>query len=108
MSVVDVSLKKKTGDPIVVSPGDEGGVLTNGVANVGTITNGDLDVWSFTANVGDGIVVRMGRLSGEQYFNPWVRLYGPDGALLDSDVGNTAAEVTNRAAISGTYTVVVG
>src|SRR5438552_2044627 len=46
--------------PITVLTGDEGGTLTNGVATTGTIALGDLDIWSFTANAGDGLMLRMG------------------------------------------------
>jgi hypothetical protein len=38
-----------TPGPITVSVGDEGGPLTNGATETGTITTGDLDTWTFTA-----------------------------------------------------------
>jgi trimeric autotransporter adhesin len=97
----------KTGSPIVVSPGDEGGRLTNGVAHVGTITIGDLDLWSFTADAGDNFVVRVGQITDINSFAPWVRLYGPDGALLGSDWGAAVGEIALRATNSGTFLVVV-
>jgi hypothetical protein len=98
----------KTGDPVVISPGDDGGPMTNGVMHSGTILTGDLDVWTFTANVGDAIVVRMGELNNTNTFTPWVRLYGPNGKLLDSGFGALAGEVTATATNSGTFLVVVG
>jgi hypothetical protein len=93
---------------LVISPGEQGGPLTNGTLNAGTITVGDIQAWSFTATNGDSVVLRAGRLSGS-YFEPWLRVYGPDGALLGSnDPGSVwAAEVTLRATNSGTFTVVV-
>jgi uncharacterized repeat protein (TIGR01451 family) len=97
----------KTGDAIVVSPGDEGGTLTNGVFYTGTLTNGDLDVWSFCAKAGDDVSVQVTELSGSTYFDPWIRLYGPDGKLLGSSAGSATAQVTNRAAIAGSYLVIV-
>ena len=97
----------KTGSPIVVSPGDEGGPMTNGVAHVGNMPIGDLDLWNFTANAGDNLVLRMGQISDTSGFDPWVRLYGPDGALLASDDAAAAAEVVFRATNSGTFLVVV-
>ncbi len=92
----------------VVSPGDQGGPMTNGALYAGTITVGDLDAWSFTANAGDSVVVRVGALTGS-YFNPWLRVYGPDGTLLGSvDSGSgIASEIALTATNSGTFTVLV-
>ena len=56
----------------VTSAGDEGGTLTNGVTNAGTIDLGDLDMWSFTANVADSLLLRMGTPD----FVPQIRLFG--------------------------------
>jgi trimeric autotransporter adhesin len=98
----------KTGDPVVVSPGDDGGPMTNGVMQTGTILLGDLDLWTFTASTGDNLVVRMGQITDTNTFYTWVRLYGPDGALLRSSANSAAAEVTFRATNSGTFLVIVG
>lgn len=98
----------KTGDPIVVSPGDEGGPMTNGVAHRGSLPVGDLDLWNFSASAGDAIILRIGQLSETNAFDPWVRLYGPDGTLLGSSSDVYAAEVTVRATNSGIFLVVVG
>ena len=89
------------------APGDEGGTLTNGVETPGTIDVGDLDLWSFTANAGDSIELRMGAVN----LNPWIQLYGPDGKLVSS-AGNGATGVRDAvlsitATNSGTFTVVV-
>jgi hypothetical protein len=91
---------------IYVAPGDEGGPLTNGWKHTGVIDLGDLDVWSFNANAGDNIVLRMGSTN----FNPWIRLYGPTGTLLGS-AGSGAAgalmeEIAVQATNSGSFTVV--
>src|SRR4029079_10284067 len=59
---------------IQTSPGDEGGPLINGTKSNGTIDIGDLDVWSFTANSGDSIQLRVG---GDNLV-PQIDLYGPD------------------------------
>ena len=98
----------KTGDPIVVSPGDEGGPMTNGVAHQGSLPLGDLDLWNFPATAGQSIVVRVGEITDAGSFDPWVRLYGPNGALLASDSEFSVGEVTVRATNSGTFLVVVG
>ena len=67
-------------EAFIVPAGDEGGPLTNGGNSTGTITLGDLDMWSFTANKGDSINLRLGTTN----FDGKLQLYGPDGALLDT------------------------
>src|SRR5207244_1263983 len=62
---------------IVVLPGDDGGPLTNGVSHSGTISLGDIDMWSFTGQAGDNILLRMGAAN----FSPEIQFYGTDGAL---------------------------
>src|SRR5205823_2375863 len=70
----------------VVPSGDEGGSLTNGANHDGVTDLGDEDIWSFTANAKDSIVLRCGHLSAarSRAYYPFIRLYGPDGALLVS------------------------
>jgi hypothetical protein len=90
-----------------VSSADEGGLLANGASAPGTITLGDLDLWRFTANAGDGLMIRV----GSPVFTPWIRLYGPDGKLAgETTSGNTFARdgfLTLQATNAGDYTVVV-
>ena len=91
----------------VVPPGDEGGSLTNGGNFDGTIQLGDLDLWSFTANAGDRVVLRGASLTSINDFEPWLRIYGPDGVLLrDSGVNSSVAveELDLTATNSGTFT----
>lgn len=95
-----------TNNPVVVASGDEGGTLTNGFTYQGALPVGDADIWSFTANSGDGIAVRLGEVVGGSSFYPFLRIYGPNGTLLDSNIGSSAAEVVTRATNSGTFTVV--
>jgi len=97
----------KTGDPVVIAPGDEGGPMTNGFMHTGTIDVGDLDVWTFTANTGDALVLRMGKTIPTNTLTPQVRLYAPNGTLLGNISYATAAEVTATATTNGTYLVVV-
>src|SRR5207249_1569838 len=96
---------------IVVPAGDEGGPLTNGGNHDGTIQLGDLDLWSFTANVGDRVVVRLGALTSTNNFDPWLRIYGPNGVLIaDSGINHgaqTAEELALTATSGGTFTVLV-
>jgi len=93
--------------PFVVSPGEQGGPLTNGVRNSGQLGLGDLGMWAFSGNSGDSIQLRMGATN----FTPRFDLYGPDGALLTSaftvNGNNRDASLALRLTNSGTYTVVV-
>ena len=92
---------------IVVSPGDGGGPLQNGANNAGTISLGDLDVWSFSATAGDGLMLRMGATD----LNPWIRLYGPNGALVGEAISlrfdTRDVLLQHSVTNSGVYTVVV-
>ncbi len=92
----------------VVSPGDQGGTLTNGFRHSASLELGELDVWGFTANAGDGLMMRMG--SAE--LTPWLRLFGPNGALVgEATSGNTFARdgvLALQATNAGNYTLVVG
>ncbi len=90
----------------IVSPGDQGGALTNGTANHGTNTLGDLDMWSFTANAGDSVLLRMGGVG----INPRIDLYGPSGQLLGTAgsgaFGAVDALLSLTVTNSGTFTAV--
>jgi hypothetical protein len=98
----------KTGSPVVVSPGDEGGPMTGINVYDGNIDIGDLDVWSFTAFTGNTISINVTELvSGSPLF-PWVRLYGRDGTLLKSVSGAATAGFVMSAPATGSYLVVVG
>src|ERR1043166_7365054 len=58
------------------------GALTNGAIYTGTILANTTNSYTFTAATGDSLVVRDGLLTASGFFNPWLRLYGPDGALV--------------------------
>ena len=99
----------KTGDPVVVSPGQQGGPITNGVMNLGTILTGGLELWTFTATAGEAVIVRMGQITDTNSFSSLLRLYDPNGALLGTGYyGGVAVEVATRATNSGTFLVVAG
>jgi hypothetical protein len=94
-------------EAFVVSPGEQGGPLTNGVKNVGQIGLGGLQMWAFHGDAGDNIQLRMGATG----FVPRIDLYAPDGALLTNAFtanGNIRdAWLPVRLTSSGTFTVVV-
>src|SRR5439155_1586963 len=91
------------------SPGDDGGPLTNGATQAGTIYLGDLDQSSFTATQGDYIGLSMGELAPVSAgFRPWLRLVAPTGALLTtSSAGASAVQFATNAPPTDTYTVTV-
>jgi hypothetical protein len=102
----------KTPGPITVSPGDQGGPLTNGGTHAGQIIQGDLDVWTFTAAAGQRIRVQINETAETDDFRPWIRVWAPGGASLGSASGLTTAQIGGAAGIvapvAGTYLVLVG
>jgi hypothetical protein len=91
-----------------MAPGDEGGAMTGAGFHNGTTVIGDLDVWCFTAHVGNSIVLQMAETVSGSSLYPYLRLYGPNAVLLNSTQGDAAAGVTTRATNSGTFTAVAG
>jgi hypothetical protein len=92
-------------EPFIVPAGDEGGPMINGGNHAGTNTLGDLDMWSFTANAGDNIVLRLGTFGSG--YDGKLRLYGPNGALLQTAFSVQDAELDYTATNSGTFRVLV-
>src|SRR5437667_1762199 len=97
------------------SAGDEGGALTNGATQAGTIYLGDLDQWSFTATQGDYIALSMGEVAPVTGgFQPWIRLVSPTGVLLGNSIGASAVQIAATAQIGrascreGVYNAGVG
>ncbi len=89
------------------APGaNEGGLLPNGGAAVGTLTKGDLDSYTFVAAVGEGIQLRLVDVNATTFYAR-TRIYGPTGALVSDDWGPDVALTSFAAPASGTYTVVV-
>jgi hypothetical protein len=86
----------------VVSGGDEGGGMTNGLNHTGQIHVGDLDQWTFTAPAGAAIIVRMGEIDGDSELYPWLRIYSPTGTLLSSVQNGQAVEAAVTAPSQGT------
>ena len=90
-------------EPFIVPPGDAGGPMTNGGKYPGTISLGELDMWSFMANAGDNFALRLGTTG----FDGGLSLYGPDGAFLKTAFSGTDAELDWTATNSGTFTALV-
>ncbi len=92
----------------VVPAGDEGGAMTNGTNHPGALAVGDLDVWSFTAAQGEALMLSMSETRGDADFTPWLRLFAPNGSVVQDSWDNTATQHWRAAPATGTYTVVVG
>src|SRR3989449_742353 len=95
---------------VVVSAGDQGGPMTDGATNAGSIYQGDFDTWTFTATQGDYIALSVGTVTQTTaHFAPWIRLVSPTGALLGNSSTQTgASNIAATAPTSGTYTVIIG
>src|SRR5437899_11247619 len=78
---------------VVVSAGDQGGPMTDGATNAGSIYQGDFDTWTFTATQGDYIALSVGTVTQTTaHFAPWIRLMSPTGALLGNSSTQTGSE----------------
>jgi hypothetical protein len=97
----------RTPGPYTVSPGDQGGGLTNGAIHTGEIVRGDVDVWTFTATAGDRIGVHLAELTGDADFTPWIRLWSPTGASVRDTWSAAAIPIEALAPVTGVYTVLV-
>lgn len=91
-----------------ISPGDQGGAVTNGENYTGDIFIGDLDMWSFPAAVGEALTISIGETGADAVFQPWIRLRGPAGQDLGTAFGARAGQINVTATVAGTYTVIVG
>src|SRR5262249_22138890 len=88
---------------------NENGVLRPGGVVTGHIDEGELDSYTFSANAGEGIAVRVTDLAGGP-FTPLVSVYWPDGSLPNGNYSQAATDVAGlgfAAPQTGTYTVVV-
>jgi hypothetical protein len=88
-----------------VPEGDEGGTLISGGNHEGTITLGDLDMWSMELEQGEILWVRVANAGGD--LSPLVVLYGPDGQWLEGDDDGTVATLSHTVTTTGNHTVVV-
>src|SRR4051812_32955903 len=84
------------------------GAITSGETLTGTISPvGDSDSWTFSANIGDAIVIRVGEITQTGSFTPRIRLFNPSATLVATGFGALAGEIAVTAAANGTFTVIV-
>lgn len=89
----------------VHAPGaDEHGALSNDGTHTGTLTDGDLDSYTFTAAAGDSIVLSVSGFSASSTNDARMSLYAPDGSHVLSSY-NVITQ--NSLAQGGIHTVVV-
>lgn len=93
-----------------VPVGDEGGALAPGGVVSGQVPVGDLDPWTFTACAGatPRVLLSEATPNPSNQFNPALKLYGPDGALVEETADTTVVDVTTAPLpLTGTYTLIV-
>jgi hypothetical protein len=80
--------------------------LTYGQTAPGAINApAEMDAFTFTATAGDQVQITMTRVAGS--FWQEIRLYDPNGALLQEHSGATQAQITRNLTATGTYTLLV-
>ena len=89
-----------------IPAGDQGGPLSNGGVNSGTIDLADLDMWTFSANALDNYIISV-QETVSSAFSPFMALYDPDGNLLQFSSTSTSASISGPAVVKGKYTVIV-
>src|SRR2546425_304130 len=68
---------------VEVSTGDEGGPMTNGATNAGSIYHNDFETSEFSALPRHDTPPSVGTVTqATAHFAPWIRLVSPTGALL--------------------------
>jgi hypothetical protein len=89
------------------APDVDSGELTSGATRNGTISPlGDIDRFTVTLTEGEPYYL-VATDTGPSDFEPRIELYRPDGTLVGSDYGSSAAELSGTAPVSGTYYVLI-
>jgi uncharacterized repeat protein (TIGR01451 family) len=97
---------------IIKNPGPnmtdpDGGDVAPGEYKTGTIKAGDLDAFSFQANVGESVTILLGKID-DSFFWPQVELHGPDGRQLAIASDFHSATINAQALPqTGTYLIIV-
>jgi len=85
--------------------GDGATLVSNTTTAASMDALGDLDLYSFQATAGERIILSLGEVTPA--YEPYMELYGPGGALLDTKFGNFSALIEVVAPSTGTYNVLI-
>ena len=85
---------------------NEGGELINEGVVTNTLDLGDIDTYTFTADVGETVRINATDIGGTD-FRPRLFLYGPSGSYIKYADDSSVAELVHLATTSGTYTLVL-
>lgn len=66
---------------------------------------GSIDTYSFTGSVGDQVLIRITRTTGDLY--PRITLFGPTGKEIKKNYGISNAELSSTLTKAGTYSILV-
>ena len=100
-----LSLVKNPGTIMVADP--NGGPIAPGEYKTGSLTEGDLDPYTFWANAGDSVTILIGEVSGETWFEPQVELHAPDGTVVETASGGASATIESaKLSQDGTYFII--
>jgi hypothetical protein len=86
---------------------NDGGALPDIDLRDGTITVGDLDLWSFSADPGFLCTIKLTKQSGGAGFTPKLEIFAPDGSRKAFAQDATAPTVSLATELGGSYTVLV-
>jgi hypothetical protein len=86
--------------------GTDGGALSSGPRVRGKLPLGDIDVFTFSANTGDNVILSCVEDDGTA-FEPFITVIGPDGSVAGSDLGDLGLDFSFTAATSGTFYVIL-
>ena len=89
------------------APGaNDDGCIANGQSSNGTIDLGDIDSYSFLANVGTSLLVTVSDLD-DGPLAPQVILLGPAGNTITSDSDASTAQISTNLNTTGEFTLIV-
>ena len=94
------------------APGaNDDGVLPNGGVVSGEIDLGDIDSYTFAANAGDTVYLRVADTETNEFissgFLPNIILLNPGGGVVTSSSGDLVGDIAVALVETGTYTVIV-
>jgi len=93
----------------VKTPGaNELGLLYDDETLSDIIDLGDLDTYTFIANVGETFDIDVTDISDTGNLRPWIQLYGPSGgSYLKQSVANDFVSISHTVTEIGTYTILI-